>query len=369
MVRHLPFALRLGEPMRVGRALLTEAAYLTFGGSRTRKRCLALLERADEVLAGRPDPFLVVFRGWIDGMGLFLLGRWNEAAPVLVRADEAFRALGRGNAWERHVASFFLLRVLECTGRYGDLARRLPEFVAEAEDRGDRFAHTDLRVRLGHLPFLRQDDVEGARAETESALSGWSRSGFLLQHYYALLARLDTHMYARDAAGAWRLLAEEWPSFRRSLLMRIQLSRVHGQIGRGRAAAALAAESSPAEARRLRREAARHARAAAGESLDYAVGWARLIEAAVAAQEGDRARSLALLDEAEARVLRCGMAGYAAAIERRRGEMVGGPEGRARVAASEAALRAEGAARPDRIADMLAPGFPPVPRGPDPNAT
>jgi hypothetical protein len=51
------------------------------------------------------------------------------------------------------------------------------------------------------------------------------------------------------------------------------------------------------------------------------------------------------------------MAGYVAAIGRRRGELLGGEEGRALVVASEAALRAEGVVRPDRIADMLAPGF------------
>ncbi len=51
------------------------------------------------------------------------------------------------------------------------------------------------------------------------------------------------------------------------------------------------------------------------------------------------------------------MQGYAEAARRRRGEIAGGAEGAALAARADAAMRAQGVARPERFAAMFLPGF------------
>ena len=85
-------------------------------------------------------------------------------------------------------------------------------------------------------------------------------------------------------------------------------------------------------------------------------GW--LIRAAVAHQEGRAAEAIGYLERAEAAFETAGMALYAAAARRRRGELIDGDPGRDLVTAADAAMGERGVrAMPERFAEVYAPGF------------
>jgi hypothetical protein len=124
---------------------------------------------------------------------------------------------------------------------------------------------------------------------------------------------------------------------------------------RGRAAAALALESESSARRALLRRAKRHAAAIARIDVTCTPHWAGTILAAVAAQEGRTGDALSLLRSAEAGFEEIEMPGYAESCRRRRGEILGGDEGRALVAEADERLRSRGVVNPSRWADAYLP--------------
>jgi hypothetical protein len=76
----------------------------------------------------------------------------------------------------------------------------------------------------------------------------------------------------------------------------------------------------------------------------------------VAAARGEPERALALVAEAEAAYATLGFMGYATALKRRRGALLGGDEGRALVEDADGWFSARGAKDPARFAATLVPG-------------
>jgi hypothetical protein len=87
-------------------------------------------------------------------------------------------------------------------------------------------------------------------------------------------------------------------------------------------------------------------------------GW--LIRAAVAHQRGREAEAARYLERAEAACAGAGMALYAAAARRCRGQLARGVEGNKLVATADADMTAGGVVDPERFAALYAPGFGPV---------
>ena len=66
------------------------------------------------------------------------------------------------------------------------------------------------------------------------------------------------------------------------------------------------------------------------------------------------------IEAAEAGFVASDTALYAAAARRRRGQLLGGEEGKELVAAADTWMRSEGIVRPDRVAAMIVPGCAPA---------
>jgi hypothetical protein len=86
--------------------------------------------------------------------------------------------------------------------------------------------------------------------------------------------------------------------------------------------------------------------------------WGLLLDAALAASDGrpehaepKLRRAIALADDKE-------MALCAAAARRRLGELIAGDEGAALIASANAWLSSESVANPDRLLEVVVPGFP-----------
>jgi hypothetical protein len=353
-VRGLLFALRLGEPGRVARALAVEAAYLVGVGQLTRaRRSLVLAKRA---AAQSGSPYATALAELAQGIVDYFAGHtWRLALDELVHAEQLFLAQGRAG-WEvdtaQHHQSFALLYL----GELLELGRRVPGYVREAERRGDQFASVSLRTRM-NLIWLARDEVARADEELESALAAWlpEEKGFLVQHYWALLSRGETCLYRGAAdAGAARI-ERGLPGLRRAMLMRVPFIRIElGQL-RGRLALARAATAGAASPHVV--EARGRARALDREQLPLARWYAALLSAGAANLEGrvDEARellqrALAWLDGSETRL-------YAAAARRRLGETLGGDAGRALCAEADAWYAGQGVKDPARMTAMLVPGW------------
>ncbi len=83
----------------------------------------------------------------------------------------------------------------------------------------------------------------------------------------------------------------------------------------------------------------------------------QLVRAGAAAVRGDQDTAVRFLESAEADCEAADMAMHAAAALRRRGRILWGDEGEAMVARGRDAMTGQGIASPERITDMLAPGF------------
>jgi hypothetical protein len=118
-----------------------------------------------------------------------------------------------------------------------------------------------------------------------------------------------------------------------------------------------AATRDPRERRRLVGRARADARAIAAEGTPWGAPLGLLVEAALAAIEGRVHEAVAKLADAEGRLGAQRIGLYAAAARLRRGELLGGDEGRAVVAAADEDMRSRGVRDPVRMTAMLAPGF------------
>jgi len=186
----------------------------------------------------------------------------------------------------------------------------------------------------------------------------WSSSGFHLQHYYQLMSLTQIHQYKEDFAGAKRVLDEATPAMEASMLLRFQVLRVFWWAMRGRTLAALAAQTSGADQKRLLREAFADARCLMRERVRYADGLGLSVKACAAAARGPLELALPLFADAARALELADMKIQASASHWRRGQLTGGDEGAALVAAAENTMRAQGVLVPAGLASMQAPYSP-----------
>jgi len=358
--RHLLLALRAGEPYRVARALAMEVAYSAVAGGASRRRTAEILERARALAERVGHPHALGLSTLVAGVAAYLEGRFREALTLCDRAEQVLRDRCTGVAWELGSARLFALWALLYQGEVAELLRRVPSVVSEAEERGDLYAATSLRAGLVSYTRLAADDPDGARREADEAIERWSHRGYHVQHSYHFVAVTQIDLYAGRPEAAWRRVTEEWPASRDALLFKVQHTRLINLHLRARCALGLAAARAGPEREALVRAALRDAGRIESERMPWADGLARLVRAGVAALAGDPAAAAAALESAAAALDACEMALYAAAARRRLGELRGGDDGRALVAAADAWLSAQRIGAPARLAAAAVPGIVPA---------
>jgi serine/threonine protein kinase len=351
--RHLLRALRAGEPYRIARALAVAAGHSAAGGTQAQPRTQWLVAEAARLADRLHHPHALGLAALMAGLTACLEGRFRTG---LERADEAARILRErctGVAWELDTAHSYALLSLTYLGELGEVARRLPALLQDADDRGDLFGSIRLRTRLLGVALLAADDPERAMSEVERVIARWSHQAFGVAHYNALWAVATIALYAGDASGGRKMLAERWRALSDSLTLRAQLARVEVLLLRARCVLGLAAQGGGEE---LLAEAARDVRRVRREATPWGGALATLVEAGLAATRGDRSRALALVDAAESGCDAAQMGLCAAAARRRRGELLGGEAGQALVEAADEWMRQRDIRNPARMTALLAPG-------------
>jgi hypothetical protein len=105
------------------------------------------------------------------------------------------------------------------------------------------------------------------------------------------------------------------------------------------------------------RQVARIAKRLDREGADYCRAEAAMLRAAIAHAEGDDARALPLLAFAEETFGKVDLRLNEIAVRRARGLLLGGDLGAELVRTADAFHTEQGVRRPDRVAEIFAPGF------------
>jgi hypothetical protein len=279
------------------------------------------------------------------GVAAFEIGRWADARRFHDAAERIFRERCVGVEWEKTTCQLFRMSALFFLGELAELSTVLPALIQAADARGDLYASVNLRIRQLNIACLAAGDPAQARRAADEAMQMWNPAAYLSQHYYHLVAMVSADLFEGDGAAAVARLTAGWRDVKRSLFLRVQFIRIEAMHLRGRAA--LAAARPGGEGAALRKRALADARRLDGEKIRWAGALALLLRAGVAAQEGDRARAEALLDEAIVELEAVDMHLYAQAARRARGY----------VAAADAWMRKQQIRDPARMSALLVPGF------------
>jgi hypothetical protein len=290
-------------------------------------------------------------------MATFLEGRWREARDLLERAEGILRERCTGVAWELATAHLMWSVSLFFLGELGELSQRLPTLLKQAEGRGDLYEATELRIRISHAGLLAADEPEEARRGVREAITSWSSREFYLQHWWSLIAETEISLYSRRGAEAWNLVTEQWPALRRSMLLRVQYILIESLHHRAQSALAVAADSRNSDRRALLQAAERDAARIESERMPWGNPLAWLIRASVASIRGKVEDAVARLASAETEFEAAGMALHTAAARRRRGELIGGDQGKSLIEAADTWMTGQQIKDPSRMTAMLAPGL------------
>jgi len=353
--QHLLLALDAGEPYRLACAIAAEAAFSGVAGGPARRHTERMVRVADSLAAAVGHPNALGYASFAAGTADYLVGRWRSAVERCDRATAIFRDRCAGVTWWIDTARYFALECLAYSGDLAEMGRRVPEVIADAEARGDLYAAVNARIGVPNLVWLFADDVAEARRQIDEAMAAWSHEGFHVQHIAELLARGQADLYAGEGAAAYQRVTGAWAAITRTAIFRVQLTRIatYQQRARAALAAALAAPAGSSERRALVADARRCARRIARERMAWSDPLAALARAGAAHLDDDPEDARLELGRAIAGFDAVDMAACAAAARRRLAAIEGGDAGAALLAAAPL----PGVRRPDRMTDVLAPGF------------
>ena len=342
-------ALRAGTPLHVARAHVAEAVFLALAGQSMRPRIERSLAAASALDASIGDPLA---HGWLSvhrGAIAFFLGDWAESETQCERAEAIF-AERPGTSFELASARAFRVWAGMMRGRFGVALERVPDYVSDAENRGDLYAATYQMTSFSNVAWLRRDDIGEARRMLALAESRWPSKHFDVPRYSNMVAAAHIELYAGRPLVAFERVRRDWAPLRWGVAFRAQITRFGMRYVRGVAALAAYDEyGKPA----LLRDAADCARAIAAERVTWSECFAALVRAGVERRRGNLEAALSAFLEAETKATDKGMLLHRAIARQRRAELIGGDEARALSAETLAFMREQKIQNPERMLAML----------------
>jgi eukaryotic-like serine/threonine-protein kinase len=355
--RYLREALSAGDLRRVILAYGLELGYQGIPGERSRERVEELLARARSLAERHGHPEVSGFIEASAGVASYLTARFREAHDRIISGELRMKQNPSEMRWQLDLCGIFRVATLWCLGDLQELLRVHPEYLRDAEERGNVYAQRGLRGWRSNVVWLIRGDPAEARVQAVRSQAPRGKGApFHLHHYYDAVAQTLIDLYQRQGDDAFARLEGIWKEIDRSRLMRVQIVDAECHWLRGTAAVA----------------AARHDRGrlaiaeACADHLDaLASPYARVVAAqlrgAAAARRGAREPAIEALRAAIASAEVADMAVHRAVAQLRLGALAGGPDGRAMVAAAEAWLAGQGVADPVAFANMISPGVGEVP--------
>jgi tetratricopeptide (TPR) repeat protein len=345
----------LGEPGRIGMAMALEAvARQQFAGRQT-TTSMRLFKMGEALALRHENRYWLGFVKMIQGEAESFLGHWRRAIQICDEAEAMLRQNCTGVFFERSVITLDVITSLFFVGDMNELSRRIPEIIREAQQRHDLFAGVAPRTYFGNMVWLAADRVEEARQQVERAIAEWPQEPFLIQHMFHLIACASIDLYGGDGPDAWHRIARAWPDFKHGGYL--QHPFVRTVVLHLRARAALASLGRGLDDRALIRRAERDARKILRKLRSWSWPLVRLVRAGIATARGQKEQAVEELETAVGEFDAWEMALYSAAAKRRLGQLIGGQRGEELITAGTEFMTRQGIVRPDRMTQMLAPGF------------
>jgi serine/threonine protein kinase/tetratricopeptide (TPR) repeat protein len=245
--RSLLLALRASDLPRVGRGLAGEAVCCAARGRNGAMRARRLLAKADNIGNTLGDPYVRGVTLLMDGLSRHLIGEFEPSRERLVAAETILTQQCAGAVWELDSARQFLMEDLYYLGDLVSFRRLISTGLRQATERGSLYAATNFRTGLANFVWLMRDDPSRSRRETDEGIQRWSRRGFHVQHWYDLIATVQTELYLGQGLTAYALMRNRWSELRRSGVFHIQHTRIAALHLRARAALAAARQLSGRE--------------------------------------------------------------------------------------------------------------------------
>jgi len=349
--KNMLLALRAGTPLQVLRAHTAEAMFLALGGQSQRARVEQRLGAARGLAEQIADPNAYAWLSLCRGTTAFFLGSWREGAEQCALAESSFRRRA-GTLFELGSARAFHVWSRMMCGDFREVLRLVPEYIREAESRGDLYSSTCQMTGFSNVAWLSQDDVAEARRMLAVAEARWPTASFNVPRYFNLMAAVHIELYDGKGREAYRRVLRDWRPLRWGVAFRAQITRFGMRFARGLSALAAFDETQD---RDLLRDAERCANAIARERVEWSQCFSNLVLAGVYARRQRPMESLRQLLLAEDKATRTDMAMHRAILRHRRGELVGGSEGAALIRESREFLATEEIRCPERMLAMLSP--------------
>lgn len=351
--RHLLYALNLGEPYRVARALALDVIHAAGGGGNSKDESEKLVQTALALAERIHHPHALGVATLTAGAAAHLIGNWSKAKELLERAETILRENYTRIYWELDVIQIYLLRSLYFMGEIKELSLRLPPLLQDAKERGDMSAITLLRTRF-YIVNLAEDHVIEAKQELHLALQEWSHRGFQLQHYWELFGEVEVYLYNSDYYAAWELLESYWNTLNKSLLFRIQVFLI--ETFHLHARVAIAVGCANPENTEVLRVAQQSIKRIEQEKMAWGNALAGLIRAGLASIRRDTKKAIESLAAAEVAFEVAEMALYAAVARHCRGQLMNNEQGKELTEDAVNWMTKQGIKNPTRMIAMLAPG-------------
>ncbi len=344
-------SLKSGTPLQILRAHTAEAMFLGLGGTHNHAPIFRLLHSASELAGevGTPEA-----RAWValcTGVTAFLRGEWLQGEAQCSQAEAVFQKRA-GAVFELASARVFRVWSSVMRGEFREVFRLVPEYVQEAEQRGDLYSATYHMTGIGNLAWLSRDDVTDARRRLALAEQRWPSKRFNVPLFLNLQAAAHIELYDGRGRAAHQRVLRDWAALRWGIGFRVQMTRFGARFARGLAALASFDEKPQLD---LLRDAAKCAKSIASERLPWGTCFSELLLAGVAARRGNDARALAHLVTAEDLASQSGLHLTGVAARYRRGELIGGDAGRTLVERSLVQLFEQEIRCPERMLTIFCP--------------
>ena len=356
-VKHLLLALEAGEPYRIAKALAMEAAFVSLPGGPARARTLKLLDEGERLARETANPHAIGIVHIARAVFHEYVGDFEASVREADLANAILREQCTGVWWEIQHAGIYAVGSLYYCGRWRELAERVPSKLNEALTHGDRYVAAEMSSGRPNTVWLLSDDTAEARRVVDESATHWEGETFHVPHWLHVFARAQIDLYEGDAGSAWSAVEAAWSPLRKAMLLRIQMIRIEAMILRARCALAAVVTCSPGDRKQRQRQAEVIARSVLKERMPWSTPLAHTIQAALAFQVGDRDAAADKLRMAGAGFADAGMFAHAMAAKRRLGGILGGDEGRDLMTTADSWFEKQGGRRPDRLTEVLAPGF------------
>lgn len=355
--QYLLLALEYGEPKSLAISFTGEAIYhATTGGKRGKTRCSELLAIAESLAKESGDDYAIATHKFQSGSAAYLSAEFRRAFQLHAEAVDILRARCTGVFWELSSGDALMLTSLAYLGEIAELKRRHTEALRRADERGDRYAGTGLRIGPLCVVWLAQDRPDMSQNEATAALEMWPARVSHLQDYLQLVALVEADLYLGTGAAAIERVNAAWSKLERAQLLRIQSVAIELRNLRARAALAAAAEL-PSEDRareRLLSLAESEIKLIARDDLLFSAPFAAALRAGVAHVRGDASRVVRELAMAREGFERAEMKVHARCAERALLVASGDSEALVRL---DTAMQQIPIAKPERIQAVHVPAL------------